>query len=79
MKEIILLGSTGSVGRNVLDVVSRYPEKFRMKALATGRNIAKLVEQAERFSPDVITVGDAGLLDELKKKGSRGSQGRGRP
>ena len=60
------------MGRNVLDVVSRYPERFRIKALATGRNIAKLVEQAERFSPDVIVVGDRDLLDELKKKAPAG-------
>jgi 1-deoxy-D-xylulose-5-phosphate reductoisomerase len=72
MKEIILLGSTGSVGRNVLDVAARYPGKFRVKAMATGRNISRLVAQAEKFSPEIIAVWDRSLLEDLRKKAPRG-------
>ena len=72
MKDIIILGSTGSVGRNVLDVAARYPDRFRVKALATGRNVAKLLEQAEKFSPEILAVGDESLLGELASKAPRG-------
>lgn len=72
MKDIIILGSTGSVGRNVLDVAARYPDRFRIKALATGRNVAKLLEQAEKFSPEILAVGDESLLGELASKAPRG-------
>lgn len=67
MREIILLGSTGSVGRNVLDVVGNYPDRFRVKALATGGNVSEIAKQAERFSPDTIAIADEALLDDLKK------------
>lgn len=72
MKDIILLGSTGSVGKNVLDVVSRYPGRFRVKALTTGKNIKALIEQAERFSPRVIACSDETLIEELKRKVPKG-------
>jgi 1-deoxy-D-xylulose-5-phosphate reductoisomerase len=72
MKDIILLGSTGSVGRSVLDVAGRYPDKFRVKALATGRNVSKLLEQAEKFLPERIAIGDESLLSELSSKAPRG-------
>ena len=49
MKNIVLLGSTGSVGRNVLDVVRAHPEKFRVIALAGNRNVDLLAAQAEEF------------------------------
>jgi len=66
MKDIILLGSTGSVGRNVLDVVRRYPEKFRIKAISASRNVPSLIRQAEEFSPDIVAIGDKGLYADLK-------------
>ena len=67
MKDIILLGSTGSVGKNVLNIVRDYPDKFRIKALSTGRNIKALVEQIEEFSPEVACVGDKELFSSLKE------------
>lgn len=72
MKDIILLGSTGSVGKNVLDVVSRYPGRFRVKALSTYRNINGILEQAVRFHPQVIACADEELLPELKKRAPQG-------
>jgi len=67
MKNIVLLGSTGSVGRNVLRVVREYPEKFRVTALSSNRNIALLSEQTAEFKPDTVVVGDEGLCSEFKK------------
>ncbi len=74
MKEIILLGSTGSVGRNALDVVRRYPDKFRVKAISSNENIDTLAEQAEEFHPDIVAVGKKALYRELRDKTSRDSR-----
>ncbi len=65
MKKIAILGSTGSIGTQALDVISRYPEIFRVVALAAGRNIELLQRQAEQFQPNIVTSaadGPAGLL-----------------
>jgi len=72
MKQIILLGSTGSVGENVLDVVRHYPEKFRVRAISGNYNTAALIRQAEEFKPDIITVSDKSRYAELKDKAPGG-------
>lgn len=53
MKKIALLGSTGSIGRQVLEVVSRYPEKYKIVSLCCGKNAKLLGEQIRRFKPPV--------------------------
>ncbi|MGB2629745.1 MAG: 1-deoxy-D-xylulose-5-phosphate reductoisomerase [Candidatus Omnitrophota bacterium] len=68
MKNIVLLGSTGSVGRNVIDVVRRYPDKFKIKAVSSNKNASLLAEQAEEFRPDAVCVGDERCYPELKGK-----------
>ncbi len=73
MKDITLLGSTGSVGKNVLDVVARYPGRFRVRAMVAGGNIDLLSRQAEIFSPGVIACCDETLIPQLKKKAPRGT------
>ncbi|MFC1570696.1 1-deoxy-D-xylulose-5-phosphate reductoisomerase [Candidatus Omnitrophota bacterium] len=67
MKNIILLGSTGSVGKNVLNIVRAYPDKFRVKALSTGKNVRVLAEQVNEFSPDIACVGADELYSQLKE------------
>ena len=74
MKNIVLLGSTGSVGRNVLDVVRHYPDKFRVKALSSNENAALLSEQAEEFKPEVVVIGEEKSYTELKGKVPTGSK-----
>jgi len=54
---IALLGSTGSIGRQAVDVVEAHPERFRIVALATGHDQATLDEQAARLRPEVALVG----------------------
>ena len=49
-----MLGSTGSVGRQTLDVVRAYPDRFRVVALAARGNIALLAEQAHEFAPEIV-------------------------
>jgi 1-deoxy-D-xylulose-5-phosphate reductoisomerase len=65
-KSISILGSTGSVGTQTLDVVSHYPELFRVEALAGGRNVALLAEQTHAFKPRLVSVATKELADELR-------------
>ncbi len=69
---ISLLGSTGSIGSNVLDVVRQYPGKFRVVGLAAGNNINLLRDQVEAFHPQLVSVatekGAAELLEALGSK-----------
>ncbi len=55
MKRIAVLGSTGSIGTQTLDVVARHPERFRIAALAGGTRTNLLAEQARRFSPALVS------------------------
>jgi 1-deoxy-D-xylulose-5-phosphate reductoisomerase len=68
MKSLVILGSTGSIGINALDLVRRFPEKFRVRGLVAGRNLKLLAAQAREFSPDWISIreqGNVSLLSEL--------------
>lgn len=60
---IALLGSTGSIGCQVLDVAARYPDRFQVTSLAAGKNIHRLAEQIERFHPKRVSV----QTDELRQ------------
>ncbi|MEJ8546452.1 1-deoxy-D-xylulose-5-phosphate reductoisomerase [Brevibacillus borstelensis] len=66
MKRISLLGSTGSIGKSTLDVVSQHPEEFRVVALAAGSNVDLLVEQIKQFRPELVSVGNALAAKELR-------------
>ena len=57
-RRISLLGSTGSIGVNVLDVVRRYPDRFEVVALAAGSNVDLLTVQVLEFQPLCISVCD---------------------
>ncbi|HAH86985.1 MAG TPA: 1-deoxy-D-xylulose-5-phosphate reductoisomerase, partial [Armatimonadetes bacterium] len=68
MKKLALLGSTGSIGTQVLDVVEKLPDRLQVVSLATNRNIELIAEQANRHRPAVVSVGreeDAARLREL--------------
>src|SRR5690242_20031634 len=54
-KRIALLGSTGSIGRQTLDVVRRYPDHFRVLALAARSNVELLAQQVQEFQPELVT------------------------
>ena len=56
MKTISILGATGSIGTQTLEVVRRYPEEFRVAALTGNRNLDLLEEEAREFSPKVVAV-----------------------
>lgn len=65
MKTLSLLGSTGSIGCSVLAVVRQFPERFRIIALAAGRNIELLAKQIEEFRPQVASVAEPELVRPL--------------
>lgn len=67
MKAITLLGSTGSIGTQTLDIVAEYPEQFRIVGLAAGRNIRLLAEQIRQFRPSIVAICDPQQLPELKE------------
>ena len=56
MKSITILGSTGSIGTNTLDIVRRFPEEFRVVGLTGGSNIDRLEEQIRAFRPHIVAV-----------------------
>ncbi|HAJ60119.1 MAG TPA: 1-deoxy-D-xylulose-5-phosphate reductoisomerase, partial [Cyanobacteria bacterium UBA8543] len=53
MKAISLLGSTGSIGTQTLDIVAQYPDQFRIVGLAAGRNVEMLAAQIQQFRPAI--------------------------
>lgn len=59
MKVLSILGSTGSIGTSTLDVVRHFPDRFRVVALAAGRNLELLARQIEEFRPQLVAVADA--------------------
>ncbi len=67
MKKISILGSTGSIGVNTLDVINRNPEKFEVWGLAAGRNVEILAQQTRKFKPKIISLHDASLLGKLRQ------------
>lgn len=66
MRNICILGSTGSIGENTLDVVSRHPDLFRVRALTAHTQIEKLAKQCQQYHPDIAVVADATYAAKLK-------------
>ena len=67
MKRVAILGSTGSIGRQALDVIGRHRERFRVVGLAAGSNAQLLRDQAERFDVDVVSLRDDHGADGLMR------------
>ena len=62
---ITILGATGTIGVNTLDVIARYPERYRVIALTANGNVQRLVEQCQMHRPEYAVVADEALLDGL--------------
>ena len=58
MKKIVILGSTGSIGTNTLDIVTKFPAQFQVVGLTAGTNDDKLEEQLRQFKPAVVALSD---------------------
>lgn len=66
MKAISLLGSTGSIGTQTLDIVAQYPDQFRIVGLAAGRNVELLASQIRQFRPSIVAICEDNKLPELQ-------------
>ncbi|MEO1763846.1 MAG: 1-deoxy-D-xylulose-5-phosphate reductoisomerase [Cyanobacteria bacterium J06629_18] len=66
MKAITLIGSTGSIGTQTLDIVAQCPEKFRIVGLAAGSNVELLASQIRQFRPSIVAISNESKLPELK-------------
>ncbi|MGA1977085.1 MAG: 1-deoxy-D-xylulose-5-phosphate reductoisomerase [Bacteroidales bacterium] len=65
-QKIALLGSTGSIGTQSLDVISRFQHDFKVGILTGGNNVGLLSEQARKFLPDAVVIGNRKLFKQLK-------------
>jgi len=68
MKNIAVLGSTGSIGQNTLGVARGFPDKFKVIALTTNSNIGILIQQIKRFQPELICVRDESAALALRRR-----------
>ncbi len=66
MKNVAILGSTGSIGRQTLEVITHYSDRFRVLALAAGRQVDQLVAQARKFQPRLVSVATRELAEEVR-------------
>ena len=66
MKNVAVLGSTGSIGRSALDVVAAFPDRFRAVALAAGRSVERLAEQVAAHRPELVSVSGPEEASRLK-------------
>jgi 1-deoxy-D-xylulose-5-phosphate reductoisomerase len=67
VRRIAILGSTGSIGRQALDVIAAHPGRFEVVGLAGNANVALLAEQTRRFRPSVVSAGTGDLVDRLRR------------
>jgi 1-deoxy-D-xylulose-5-phosphate reductoisomerase len=67
MKGLSILGSTGSVGTNVLRVVDAFPDRFKIVGLAAGTNVERLAAQVARYRPRVVSVATPAARDDLRR------------
>ncbi len=66
-ERIALLGSTGSIGSQALDIISRFPEEFVVEVLIAGNNVDLLIQQALCFRPDSVVIGNVEHYQQLKE------------
>lgn len=65
-KGIAILGSTGSIGTQALEVIAAYPDQFDLQVITAGKNADLLIEQALKFEPNVVVISEETLYDKVK-------------
>ncbi|MCP4457045.1 MAG: 1-deoxy-D-xylulose-5-phosphate reductoisomerase [Cytophagales bacterium] len=65
MKKIAILGSTGSIGTQTLEVIKAHPDKFQVEVMTAGNNADLLIEQALQFKPNCVVIGNESLYDKV--------------
>lgn len=66
VKGICILGATGSIGVNTLDVAARHPEKYKIIALSANSQVERLAEQCEKYQPEYAVMVDEDSAEQLK-------------
>ncbi|BDG02458.1 1-deoxy-D-xylulose-5-phosphate reductoisomerase [Anaeromyxobacter oryzae] len=74
VKKVAILGCTGSIGVQALDVAARFPERFQVVGLAAGRNGARVLEQVRRFRPRLVSVADEAVAREVRAEAPPGTE-----
>ena len=67
MKAITLLGSTGSIGTQTLDILEHYPDRFRLVGIAAGNNVDLLAQQVRQFRPEIVAISNPDKFQELRQ------------
>ncbi|ANI99120.1 1-deoxy-D-xylulose-5-phosphate reductoisomerase [Polynucleobacter wuianus] len=67
VRQVAILGSTGSIGINTLDVIRAHPDRFRVVAITAGKQVERLAEQCIEFKPAIAVVSDASDATRLQK------------
>ena len=67
-KKIAILGSTGSIGTQALEVIEEHSDKFQVEVLTANTNSALLIEQAIKFKPNAVVIVDEIKFDEVSEK-----------
>lgn len=67
MKKISIFGSTGSIGKNVIEVIKNAPENFSVVALAARNDVKTLINQALLLKPEIVVIENENLFSELKQ------------
>ncbi|MFW2439734.1 MAG: 1-deoxy-D-xylulose-5-phosphate reductoisomerase, partial [Arenicellales bacterium] len=65
---ICILGSTGTIGINTLDVIRRHPQRFKVVALTANRQIKRMLQQCEEWQPEIVVMSDEGAAAELRQQ-----------
>jgi 1-deoxy-D-xylulose-5-phosphate reductoisomerase len=68
MKNIAILGSTGSIGRSTLSIIESYPERFRLRTIAAGRNLDAAFDQCLRWRPILVSMADEADAESLRER-----------
>ena len=66
MKNILILGSTGTIGQNTLSVISEHSDKYKVKSLVGGSDVKKLIEQCLKYKPQFVAINDESKVKELR-------------
>ena len=67
IKEIVILGSTGSIGTQALELISEHPDEFRVYALTANNSVELLIKQARTFEPEVVVIANTQYLPRLRE------------
>ena len=68
MKAISVLGSTGSIGTQTLQIAEEFPDQFKIVALTAGKNLDLVTKQIETHQPEIVSLADESLLPELSRR-----------